>query len=108
MSTSRERFPNRFAGSAFQPFVVEVRNADNTLRDLTAQSATFTIRKSKGNAPVVDAAPHTNTPGPTGTFEYQPTSAQMSSPGEYTVTVVMTLNGIPEIGKFSLTIDPAT
>ncbi|NQY04264.1 MAG: hypothetical protein HRT76_13565 [Halieaceae bacterium] len=108
MPVSRERFPNRYAGSAFQPFVVEVRNANGKLRPLTGQSATFTIRKAKGVASVAEALPNSNTPDASGTFEFQPTAAMVSSPGEYVVTVIMMLNGLPEVGRFGLTLDPAT
>lgn len=108
MTLSTVRFPNRFAGSAFKPFVVEVRDSDGTLRDLTGQTATMTIRKVKGVNAVMDAQANNNTPDASGLFSFQPSAAQVSSPGEYVVTVIMTLSGLPEVARFGLKIVPVT
>lgn len=108
MTLSTERFPNRFAGSAFIPFDVQIRNADGTPADLTGQSATLAIRKAKGVAAVAIAISNSNVPDTLGIFSFQPTPAQVLSPGEYVMTVTMDLDGLPEVGRFMLTIDPAT
>ncbi len=108
MTISTERFPNRFAGSAFMPFVVQVRKDDGSVEDLTGQSATLTIRKSKGVAAVAVAIPNDNVPDTKGLFSFPATPSQVESPGEYTLTVNMNLDGLPEVGRFALTIDPAT
>ncbi len=107
MPASLEYFDNRYAGSAFEPLKIELQNVDGSLRNLTGETATFTIRKVKGVRAVVDAAAHTNTPGVAGQFEYQPAAADVSSPGEYTVKIVMQLSGLPKVVVYGLTIDPA-
>ncbi len=107
MPISRERFPNRFAGSAFQPLKLQVENADGSLRDLDGDTATITIRKVKGSQTPVSGLAHSNVPGTAGVFEFQLTAAQVASPGEYVTTVTMTLSGLPEVARLGFTIDPA-
>ncbi len=108
MPISRERFETRFAGSAFQPLKLRVENADKSIRDLTGDTATLTLRKARGTTAVVTALGNTNTPGTAGEFEFQLTAAQVQSPGEYVATVTMMLGGVPEVGRLGLTLEPAT
>lgn len=106
-STS-ERFPSRFAGSTFDAFEVKVLNADGSLKDLTGDTATITLRRTRGGAPAMDAIAHTGTPGVAGVFQFPPTGPQVASPDEYVATVTMQLDSKEEVGRFKLTIDPAT
>ena len=102
-----DRFPSRFAGSEFQPFALNVFEEDGSPRDLTGDTATFTIRLANGKGPVVAASAHTNVPGAAGVFEFQPTAAQMAQPGEYVVTIAMTLSGRAEVSRKGFLIKPA-
>ncbi len=102
-----DRFRERFAGSNFLPLVVNVKTASGSAFNLTGASSLWTIRSVSGKNAVVDAAANTNTPGTGGTFEFQPTVAQVSEPGEYAVTVVMTIAGNQHVSRFGLHINPA-
>ena len=102
-----QRFDTRLAGSAFEPFVVGVEEISGAPRDLTGDTAAWTFRKLGGAIAAVDAAPQTNAPDGTGDFEFQATPAQLSSPGEYLVTVVMMLSGMRAVANYGFTIDPA-
>lgn len=106
--SSSERFPSRFAGSTYDDFEVLVKNPDGSIKDLTNDTATITVRRVRGGAPAMDAVAHTGTPGVAGVFLFPPTAAQIASPDEYVVTVDMVLDTKPEVGRFGLTIDPAT
>ena len=106
-STS-ERFPNRNAGSTFDAFEVKVLNADGSLKDLTGDTATITLRRTRGGAAAMAAVAHTGTPGVLGVFLFPPTGPQVASPDEYVATVDMVLDTKAEVGRFKLTIVPAT
>ena len=105
---STERFPNRFAGSTFDAFEVKVKNADGSLKDLTGDTATITLRRARGGAAAMDSVAHTGTPGVAGVFSFPPTAAHVASPDEYVATVDMVIDSKAEVGRFKLTIDPAT
>lgn len=104
---SQKRFPDRYAGSADGVFTVPVFNADGSPRDLSSDSATFTFRRQGGGIAAVDAQADTGTPGVAGLFVFQATPAQLSSPDEYVVTIVMTLGSEQRIERWGFRILPA-
>lgn len=102
-----DRFADRVAGSNFLPLTVNVKNGSGGALDLTNATALYTMRRIDGKAPAIDSKGHTNTPGASGKFQYSPTVGEVSEPGEYHVTVVMTILGKRLTDRFGLRITPA-
>ncbi len=102
-----DRFPDRYAGAAFRPFVVFVKGSGGGLFDLTGSTATWTLRRV-GAVPSIEDAAHTNTPGVGGRFEFKATAAQISQHGEYTATIRMTysVGAEPDVTVMGQTILP--
>ncbi len=103
-----DRFPNRYAGSAFAPFILNVKDTGGEARNLTSATATWTLRRV-GSVPVLENEGHTNTPSALGIFEFTVTAAQISKPGEYTATIKILYLGEtePDVTVMGVTITPA-
>lgn len=96
---SFEILPTRTAGSTRGPIVVRVKSG-GAAYNLTGDSATLEIRPEGGGAPIVTGFAHTNTPGASGTFEWQLLPAHVTRPGRHRGIATMTIGGESEVFPF--------
>ncbi len=102
MTTTAKRFPSRYIGATLKPWVVNVKNPDTTAKNLTNDTALFTMRLDvEGSSPIFSDLDHTNTPGTAGQFLLQPLAANVNvAAGEYLITVIMTIDNETEPASY--------
>ncbi len=99
-----ERFVARYERDSLDPLVVNFKNRLGERRDLTGDSALFTMRHEDGTV-IFSNQPNTNVPGAGGQFARDLEPSDVAANGEYFITVVMSVSGRQPTHRYRMRID---